>query len=205
MKRRDLVAEAASTLGLALTDAQVGALLGFADRLAGRGIEIGAVARGDRDRILERHVLDSLRATPFVRPEDRIAYDFGSGGGLPGVPLAVACPWTTWVLVESRHWRAAFLELVADELGLNVRVERSRVEDMAVPADLATSRAFAPLGRAWELARPRLKPGGRLVFFAGARMTDPEADLSGRGVHGSVDVIPDVLDRGGALVIIERP
>ena len=79
------------------------------------------------------------------------------------------------MLVESRHWRAAFLELVVAELELNARVERARVETMGVQADLAVSRAFAPLAKTWALAGPLLKPGGRLVFFAGRALEDPEA------------------------------
>lgn len=180
-------------------------LLRFAELLSTRALEIGAIGKADRDRVLERHVLDALRAAPLIRTTDRIAYDFGSGAGVPGVPLALAVPRCGFILVESRHWRAAFLELVVSELGLNARVERARVETMGVQADVVTARAFAPLERTWELARAVLKPGGRLIFFIGGGVEDPEARArAAAGAGGDVEVVPDLLERGGPLVIITR-
>jgi len=193
-------------IGVQLDPEQRARLGRFGDLLSSRAVDLGALAAGDRDRVMERHVVDSLRAAPLLRPGDRIAYDLGSGAGLPGVPLSIACPWCTFVLVEPRHRRAAFLELVADELGLNVRVERARAEDMAVPGDLVLSRAFVALPRAWALAAPLLHPGGRLVYFAGERLQDPaEAAREAAGGEVRVEVLPSVLERSGPLVIMERP
>lgn len=192
-------------LGLALSSEQISRLLRYAELLATRAIEIGALAKSDRDRVLERHVLDSLRAAPLVGETDRIAYDFGSGAGLPGIPLAIVRPDCAFIVVESRHWRAAFLEMVVDELEVNARVERARVETMGVQANLVTSRAFAPLPKAWELAERVLKPDGRLIFFAGAGLEDPEAAARAAGGDEiQVEVVPDVLDHGGPLVIMKR-
>lgn len=194
--------EGLSALGLELRPDALARLRAYHDLLRTRAVDIGAIARGDRDRIMERHVLDSLRGAVLISPEDRIAYDFGSGAGLPGIPLAIARPDCTFALIESRHWRAAFLELVASELELNVRVERARVESLGVQADLITARAFAPLERTWSLASSLLKPNGRLIFYAGRGMEDPEG--AARGIAGDVTVRlePDVLERGGPLVII---
>lgn len=200
MKRE--LAEGLERMGLVLGESQVENLLAYHELLATRGMEIGAVAKGDRDRLLERHVLDSLRAVPEIGDRDRIGYDFGSGAGLPGIPLSIARPGCGFVLVESRHWRAAFLELVVAELNLNARVERARVETMGVLADLAVSRAFAPLGKTWGLARPLLKPGGRLIFYAGRGLS--EDDIRAADPEASVRLVPDVLDRGGPLVIMSR-
>lgn len=200
--KRELL-EGLERLGLVLEDPQVEGLLAYHELLATRGMEIGAVAKGDRDRLLDRHILDSLRAATEIQDGDRIAYDFGSGAGLPGVPLSIARPGCGFVLVESRHWRAAFLELVVAELDLNSRVERARVETMGVLADLAVSRAFAPLAKTWSLAQPLLKPGGRLVFFGGRGLG--EDAISGATQDAEdVRLVPDVLDRGGPLVIISR-
>jgi 16S rRNA (guanine527-N7)-methyltransferase len=197
--------EGAKRLGLALDDAQLEKLLAYHGLLATRGMEIGAVAKGDRERLLERHVLDSLRAAPEIQDRDRIGYDFGSGAGLPGIPLSIARPGCGFVLVESRHWRAAFLELVVAELDLNARVERARVETMGVLADLAVSRAFAPLGKTWALARPLLKPDGRLIFYAGRGLSDDEIrGADPEAAPDAVRLVPDVLDRGGPLVIMSR-
>jgi 16S rRNA (guanine527-N7)-methyltransferase len=197
------VKRALSTLGLEPTQAQIDKLERFAELLATRAVEIGAIGKKDRDRILDRHVLDALRAAGHVRDTDRIGYDFGSGAGIPGVPLSIVRPSCGFILVESRHWRAAFLEMVIAELELNARVERARVETMGVLADLIVARAFAPLPKTWELAAPLLKPTGRLIFFAGAGMTDPEgAARAAAGDDVSVEVVPNILDRGGPLVIM---
>ncbi|MCA1726796.1 MAG: 16S rRNA (guanine(527)-N(7))-methyltransferase RsmG [Actinobacteria bacterium] len=201
MKQR--IGDAAGKLGLELDASQIDKLLRFHELLRGRGLEIGAIARSDRDRVLDRHILDSLRGAVAIHEGDRIAYDFGSGAGLPGVPLAIARPACGWILVESRHWRAAFLELAVSELELNARVERARVETMGVLADVITARAFAPLAKAWDIAAPLLKPPGRLIFFAGAGLEDPEgAARAAAGDGVVVEVLPDLLDRGGPLVIM---
>jgi 16S rRNA (guanine527-N7)-methyltransferase len=151
-----------------------------------RAPKLGLVARGDLVRLRHRHIEDCLRAARSVRPTDMLAYDLGSGAGLPGVVLAVAVPTCHFVLVESRSKRAGFLELAVARLGLsNAEVSLGRAQDLSTPADLITARAFAPLERTWRVAHPLLRRGGRLVFFAGkgedasraASLTDPEPPI----------------------------
>ena len=122
-------------------------------------------------RLWERHILDSLRCAAVVA-EAGSALDLGSGGGLPGVPLAVACPDLEVVLVERRRGRAAFLELVVSEVGLPWRGPTALAGTegrLTGPADLCTARAFSSPGY-WR--RPA-------VFFAMA------ADWSTSGARGS--------------------
>ena len=146
----------------------------FADLLQEMAIPAGFVARSDAGKVSERHIADSLRAGQAFRPADELAYDLGSGAGLPGIPLAIAFPSIRFVLAESRRRRVGFLELVVERLNLpNVQVHAGRVEELPSGADLATARAFAPLAGAWAAARPLLVQGGRLVYFAGAGMEDP--------------------------------
>ena len=165
---------------------------------------LGAVARSDLDRLRERHVLDSLRAAPHVR-SGGLAYDLGSGAGLPGIVVAVVVPDARMVLIERRSRRAAFLELAVQELALpNAEVFAGTVEDVTEAGDAALARAFAPLDRAWAAAERLLRPRGRLVYFAGR----------GSGQVRSIDV-PDgavlealvrtpVLESAGPLVIMTR-
>jgi 16S rRNA (guanine527-N7)-methyltransferase len=163
---------------------------------------VGVVAAGDRDRVEERHVLDSLRAATQVRESDLAAYDLGSGGGLPGVPVAIAQPSVRVDLIEARRSRVAFLEWVVDELGLgNVSVLGSRSETVSSRVDLCFARAFAPVESAWNAAAPLLRPGGRLVYFAGgAFVRAPEFGPTAAGIV----VVPSPLETGGPLVIITR-
>lgn len=140
----------------------------YAELLLDRAIPMGLVAEADRDRIRERHIVDCLRAATLFDPGDRSAYDLGSGAGLPGIVLAIAVPGCRFGLIEPKTRAAAFLELAAERLGLdNVDVITQRAEAVAGHADVVTARAFAPPEGSWAAAHPLLRPGGRLIYFAG--------------------------------------
>jgi 16S rRNA (guanine527-N7)-methyltransferase len=159
----------ASDLGVALPAGAVERLEAFEAMLGDRGIALGLVARSDADRLRERHIVDCLRAVAVVGKGDELAYDVGSGAGLPGVVVAVARPSLRVRLVEPRRKRAAFLEWVTEGLFLeNATVIAGRIEDQRDEADVCFARAFAPLPVAWDAARPLLRSGGRLVHFSGA-------------------------------------
>lgn len=190
------------SLGLVMNDEQLKQLARFEELLLGRGIPLGLISEGDSARLRTRHVLDSLRAAPVVSPTDRTAYDLGSGAGLPGIPVAIARPALSVEMVESRGTRAAFLEMVAGELGLaNVSVTTSRAEELGEPRDLCFARALAGLTRSWALARPLLGPRGRLVYFAG-RSTAPDAPVP--GAASTLVLRHAVLESAGPLVIMAR-
>jgi len=182
-------------------------LQSYADLLVQRAIPLGLVAEADRDRLWERHIEDCLRATAAFRRQDRVAYDLGSGAGLPGIVLACALPDRRFRLAEPRRRAAAFLELAVERLTLaNVELLIARAEDLEDSADVATARAFAPLDRAWSAAHRLLRPGGRLVYFAGEGMTDPAArarNLVSPEPPAEVEVIERV-DSGASLVIMSR-
>jgi 16S rRNA (guanine527-N7)-methyltransferase len=188
-------------LSLTLEPQQVSQLEAFEELIRERAIPLGMVATADEGRIRERHVQDSLRAATVVTGDDHTAYDLGSGAGLPGVAVAIACPKLRMTLVESRKPRAAFLELAVDRLELaNTSVANARVETLTEKVDLCFSRAFARVGVAWAAADRLLSPGGRLVYFAGERF-DP-AGLPA-GVVSSL-VTTSALARSGPLVIMSR-
>jgi len=194
--------EAALLDGLA--PRQVMSLRSYAELLENRGVSGGLVARGDSGRIWPRHVLDSLRALPCLRPSDRRVIDVGSGAGLPGIPLAVAVPRLSVVLLEARTRRVAFLELASSRLDLpNVTIEHGRAESTAVRAQVCLARALAPLPAAWELCAPLLEPGGRLVYFAGRRFV--ERDVGGiREAGVRAEICAGSLFPGyGPLVIMQ--
>lgn len=135
---------------------------------------INLIAPGDLERFSERHIEDSLKALVLVKeaPEGP-AIDVGSGAGLPGVPLAIADPTRPWRLLEPRTKRAAFLEEVARELGLDLEVVRLTAQQaandrtFAAAHAVATARALAPPEEAAALLRPLLAPGGIGIVFVG--------------------------------------
>jgi 16S rRNA (guanine527-N7)-methyltransferase len=187
-----------------LSTQQVGALGQFEDLLRTRAVKFGLISIRDRERIRERHIADSLRALACIHSTDRTIVDLGSGAGLPGVPLAIVLPNRTFVLIESRSRRGAFLEFVTEELALaNVSVVVGRAEDLVMDADLCLSRAFAPPMASWRAARRLLRTGGRLVYFAGKSWPadEPLRELQRDGVAAEI-CGPKQFNWQGPLVIM---
>ena len=152
----------------------------YADLLATVGIERGLVGPRERERIWDRHVLNSAAMAPLL-PRSGSVLDVGSGAGLPGVPLALARPDLTVVLLEPLLRRATFLAEVVAELGLgNVRVRRARAEDVAgdEEADAVVSRAVAPLPKLLGWCLPLTAPGGAVLAMKGVRGGEELAALA---------------------------
>jgi 16S rRNA (guanine527-N7)-methyltransferase len=125
--------------------------------------------RGDEARRML--VEDSLRAVEVVRDFDGPIVDVGSGGGAPGIPLAVELPEREVTLLESSRRKCDFLERWARELP-NVRVVCGRAEEQAVDAwGVAVAKALAPPAVAAEWCLPLVAPGGAAILYTG-----PNAD-----------------------------
>ncbi|CAG0976290.1 Ribosomal RNA small subunit methyltransferase G [Burkholderiales bacterium] len=140
------------------------------------------------ERMVTHHALDSLAVLPHLPARGGISVlDVGSGGGLPGIPIAIARPDARVALVDSNHKKATFLAQAAIELSLpNVEAVASRVEDYA-PArkfDVVISRAFSDLATFARLGRTHLAAGGRLYAMKGVH-PDEELDQ----LPGDVEVV----------------
>ncbi|MEO8739441.1 MAG: 16S rRNA (guanine(527)-N(7))-methyltransferase RsmG [Casimicrobiaceae bacterium] len=125
----------------------------------------------DPAQIITHHLLDSLSMLPHLPPgTGRRAIDVGSGGGMPGIPLAVARPELRMTLLDSNRKKTAFLEQAAIELPLaNVEVVAGRVEDFAprIAFDAVISRAYSALGNFVAQTRHLLAPGGQWLAMKG--------------------------------------
>lgn len=121
----------------------------------------------DRRELVERHILDSLDASPLPL-DGGVLLDVGSGAGLPGVPLLVANGHWEGTLLEPRQKRWAFLRLVIRELDLNAHAERTRYQDLGVERswNLITLRAVGGYGEFLPWAREALAPGGAVLIWA---------------------------------------
>lgn len=141
----------------------------YVDILASRGIDWGLIGPRERDRLWERHVLNSVALSPRI-PEGASVVDVGSGAGLPGLPLAILCPDLTTTLLEPLQRRANFLELTVAELGLSERVSviRGRAEEHRARYEVVTCRAVAPLPRLLGWCLPLVARGGRLLALKGS-------------------------------------
>ena len=141
----------------------------YASMLATRGVERGLIGPREVPRLWERHLLNCGVIAGLV-PGDADVVDIGSGAGLPGVVIAMLRPQLHVTLLEPLLRRTVFLGECVAELGLaNVTVCRSRAEDMAgaLHADVAISRAVAPLGRLAELSAGVVRPGGTILAVKG--------------------------------------
>ena len=206
--------EQAEGLGASLDEDQLQKLLRFERMLVERAVPMGLIAKSDVRKIRSRHVLDSLRAAPVLAGAGD-AYDLGAGAGLPGIVIAIARPDVQIGLVDSRRGRVAFLELVTQELRLpNAAPYGARVESLSDPVDVCLARAFAPAARCWEVAEALLRPGGRLVYFAGRGVEAKDLrdrPISSAGARSAgpnprvLDVLnTPVLESAGPLVIMAR-
>lgn len=140
----------------------------FASLLLGRAIPLGFVSAADKDRLWERHILDCLRALACLGDRPLRIVDVGSGAGLPGLPIAIARPDCTVVLLEAMARRAAFAELAVERLALaNVQIVIGRAELSGVSGDVAVARALAPPRQSWEICSPLTRPKGFVLYFAG--------------------------------------
>ena len=120
----------------------------------------------DRRELVQRHLVDSLAALPFLGRGETLL-DVGSGAGLPGVPLLVAADEMAGVLLEPRQKRWAFLRTVVRELDLAATVERTRFQDVGPGGEwsLITARAVGDHELLLDWARERLAVGGRVALW----------------------------------------
>lgn len=164
-----------------------------------------AVREGDA--MVPLHVLDSLAILPWLGEATTLA-DVGSGGGFPGVPLAIARPRLAVTLVESSQKKCAFLEQVRADLRLaNLSVACERVESWrpAAPFDVVVSRAFSELADFAAQAGHLVAPGGRMLAMKGVHPYDEIARLPAGWRSARVEplVVPG-LDAKRHLVFLER-
>ncbi|HET9252519.1 MAG TPA: 16S rRNA (guanine(527)-N(7))-methyltransferase RsmG [Candidatus Eisenbacteria bacterium] len=132
------------------------------------------IAAGDRRQIFTRHVLDSLNPLSLFESAPRSILDVGSGGGFPGIPLAIAWPRTSVTLLESRDRKSGFLEMAVRDLGLkNVKVVCDRLERFVPPSrewrpEASFIRAVGGLGTLVPRLREISTGQATWVYFLGA-------------------------------------
>lgn len=167
-----------TALGLTLPAAGETRLLAYLALLDKWNRVYNLTAVRDTERMVSHHLLDSLAAVPYF--QGAAVLDVGSGGGLPGIPLAIARPELQVTLIDSIAKKTAFLLQAKAELGLeNVKVVTGRVEDFRPDErfDVITSRAFSDLKEFVTLTRHLLKPAGRWLGMKGLMPHEEIASL----------------------------
>jgi 16S rRNA (guanine527-N7)-methyltransferase len=183
LEQRELLAAGAQALGLGLSDQQCDALLAYQAMLIKWNQVYNLTAVRKPADMLTHHLLDSLAVLPALqrqlagRPARLL--DVGSGGGLPGVVLAIMLPELEVTCVDTVGKKASFIRQVAGELKLrNLNAAHARVEALHLkPFDVITSRAFASLADFTRLTRHLLSDSGVWMAMKGKNPADEIADL----------------------------
>lgn len=189
----------------------------YAELLATAGVERGLLGPREVHRLWDRHLLNSAVLGELLQPGE-VVYDVGSGAGLPGIPLAIACQDVQIVLIEPLKRRAEFLDEAVALLDLpNVTVRRGRAEELPRPAsdraepgpegehrrpDVVTARAVAPMARLAAWCLPLLAADGRLLALKGASAADELREAQRDLVRLGADRW-DVVSLGSA--VLEHP
>jgi 16S rRNA (guanine527-N7)-methyltransferase len=195
-----------------LTAEQHDRLSRYLDLLLAANATMNLTRITDRAAAEVQHVGDSLTVLPFLPKGPHALADVGTGGGVPGIPLAIARPDARVVLIEATKKKAAFLRRAVAELGLaNVEVREQRAEDVGhsdlrEAMDVAVARAVATLPWLIEWCLPLVHKGGRVLAMKGPRVAEelPAAGTALRLLHGGTPVVHPI-DLPGAEhhVIVE--
>lgn len=160
--------------------------------------KINLVAKSDTDRIWQRHIADSIQVYQHTEKPYANWYDFGSGGGFPGLICAILCHEhaqdVAFRLVESDSRKAIFLRQAASTLGLSVRVHSQRIESLNPDAaDVITARALASLPELLRLCAPHIETQTQLLFPKG-RKAEAELTQALKSWEMEVERIPSLTD-----------
>lgn len=169
----DRLRKGVSLSGQKVSPDQLALMVGHARELSLWNKKINLTAIRDTRAMAEKHFLDTVCVHPLLANEYRIM-DMGTGGGFPAIPLKILNPGMAVTMVDSVRKKVNFLNHVVRTLGLeNISAVHARVEDLANDPDHAQgydaviSRGFADLEKFVALARPMVKPGGRIYALKG--------------------------------------
>ena len=144
----------------------------YADILIKWNPKINLVAKSTISDLWDRHIVDSLQIMRHIPESAQHIVDIGSGGGFPGLVLAIASaeahPESLITMIESDQRKSAFLRTVLRETGVSATVLTERIEKApAQSADVLTARALADLSMLLEFAEQHLKKEGTAFFLKG--------------------------------------
>lgn len=165
---KTLFASGLERLGLSLSQQAQEQLLAFLELLQQWNTAYNLTAIRDPQKMITHHLLDSLAIKTFLSGSRLL--DVGSGAGFPGIPLAIADPTKTWVLLDSNGKKVRFLLHVKNLLKLNnVRCEQARMEQFQTEPhfDTIVCRALGDIKPIMAATRHLLLPNGQWLFMKG--------------------------------------
>ncbi len=219
----DRLASLLEPVGVDLNDEQVAQLTRYGELLHERNAVTNLTAVRDIEGVERRLVLESVRLVPAVRDTPtidtlgrRTLLDVGTGGGLPGMVLAICCPELTTYLLDATGKKIAFLDDVIADLALpNVHTIHGRAEEIGHQPryrnafDLVTARAVSSTSALLELGLPMLRTGGTMLLPKGVEIEE-ELDAGSRaadllnGEIVSAELLPDVGSTIDTRLVVVR-
>lgn len=184
---RKLLEDGLAELKFERTAAIAPSLLNYAELLLTENARTNLTGVRSLPDLIRNHILDSLAPLSLLDLADPVV-DMGSGGGLPGIPAAIAYPSRRFILLEPRAKRAEFLQFAIQKLGLrNSSVVKSSARGPGASALVGSAgtilaRAVAVPKRVLELGLPLLRPGGTLLLYEGrsAKPTDEQKNVASK-------------------------
>ncbi len=215
----DFVHDELRRLGMEVPAELLERLARYLDLLLEANKRFNLTAIREPDAAWRRHIIDSLTILPGLDevPEGAAVIDVGSGGGLPGVPIAICRPDLNLTLLEATGKKVGFLQECIDTLPLpNARTVQSRAETAGQDAayrqqfDVAVCRAVGPMVELLEYTMPLLKVGGFLLAMKGPTVEAELAaagdalDILGAGDLQVVDAYPEGSEYNTVIVRVEK-
>ena len=201
-------------LNIEEADAKADVLIRYMEKVLQWNEKVNLTAITDREEFVQKHLVDSLLCAETLEfTESSSICDVGTGGGFPGVPLAVCYPEKEFVLMDSLAKRIKIVQQICDELSIkNVRAVHGRAEDLARTGDyreafdLCVSRAVANMRVLSEYCIPFVRVGGSFIAYKGA---DCELEIGDskeaiRRLGGGETEIRKLPHLGHSLVIIKK-
>lgn len=183
----DSLADALGAYGLQVPDEAFGPLDAYRESLWGWNEKLNLTRHTTYEKFVARDLFDTLRLSELLAPGERVL-DVGSGGGVPGLPLAILRPDLDVSLCESVAKKANVLVAMVEQLELPVTVHAGRVEAVVEPKsgidpfDTLIARAVAPLWKFMRWLRPHPQGWGRLLLVKGPSWVEERGEARHRGL-----------------------
>jgi 16S rRNA (guanine527-N7)-methyltransferase len=160
------LSELLSNAGLAQLDtAKAGQFEVYLSLFVRWSAKINLTSVRDEEGILSRHLIESIACARALPTGISTLLDLGSGGGFPGIPIALCRPEIAVTLAESQGKKAAFLQEAVRVLGISAKVHGQRAELLATRFDCVTLRAVDRMAKAVAVAGELVAPGGWLALM----------------------------------------
>jgi 16S rRNA (guanine527-N7)-methyltransferase len=159
------IKDAVAAAGLPLDASAVGQLNSYVSLILRWSARVNLTSLRDEDGIISRHIIESIEVSNTLPAGIGTLLDFGSGAGLPGIPIAVCRPDIQVTLAESQNKKAAFLMEAVRVLGLTATVHSGRAEELKTQFDCVTLRAVDKMARAVKSAASLVTPSGWLALM----------------------------------------